>query len=111
MTGALKCDRYLHSEALAFGYLLLLGGSTYTLLQRAFLFYLSAAISLRAYFRPSAAPHKPAQNAIIATARRLLEVVWHVLKENRPYQTRPPAGSPQVKISSAPYPASVMSQK
>jgi len=54
MTGALKCDRYLHSEALAFGYLLLLGGSTYTLLQRAFLFYLSAAISLRAYFRASA---------------------------------------------------------
>src|SRR5271157_4078555 len=53
VTGARKCDRYFHSEALSFGYLLLLGRSTYTLPQRAFLFFLSVAISLRAYFRPS----------------------------------------------------------
>jgi len=39
VTGALKCDRYFHSEALSFGYRLLLGRSTYTLLQRAFLFF------------------------------------------------------------------------
>jgi hypothetical protein len=54
VTGALECDRYFHLEALSFGYLLLLGRSTYTLLQRAFLFLLSVAISLRAYFRTSA---------------------------------------------------------
>src|SRR5271166_5011223 len=55
VTGARKCDRYFHSKALSFGYLLLLGRSTYTLPQRAFLFFLSVAISLRAYFRSSAA--------------------------------------------------------
>jgi len=47
---------------------------------------------LRAHFAWRRA-HKPAQSAIIATARRLLEVVWHVLKENRPYQSRPPTDS------------------
>jgi transposase len=54
------------------------------------------AVRLDPYFRTHFAnrrAHKPAQSAIIATARRLLEVVWHVLKENRPYQSRPPAGS------------------
>ena len=54
------------------------------------------AVRLDPYFRAHFAKrraHKPAQSAIIATARRLLEVVWHVLKENRPYQNRPPTGS------------------
>src|ERR1700745_756100 len=55
VTGALECDRYFHLEALSFGYLLLLGRSTYTLLQRAFLFLPLVAISLCAYFRPSVA--------------------------------------------------------
>src|ERR1700747_3045263 len=53
VTGALECDRYFHLEALSFGYLLLLGRSTYTLLQRAFLFLPLVAISLCAYFRTS----------------------------------------------------------
>jgi transposase len=39
---------------------------------------------------PGAASHKPARSAIIGTTRRLLEVVWHVPKENRPDQSRPP---------------------
>jgi transposase len=53
------------------------------------------AVRLDPYFRAHFAKrraHKPAQSAIIATARRLLEVVWHVLKENRPYQSRPVTG-------------------
>lgn len=32
--------------------------------------------------------HKGAQTAIVATARRLLEVIWHVLSEDRPYEVR-----------------------
>jgi transposase len=32
--------------------------------------------------------HKPPQSAIVATARRLLEIAWHVLKEDRCYQSR-----------------------
>ena len=63
------------------------------------------AIRLDPYFRAHFAKrraHKPAQSAIIATARRLLEVVWHVLQEDRPYQNRPPAASPPtLKTSSA----------
>lgn len=54
------------------------------------------AVWLDPYFRAHFAKrraHKPPQSVIIATARRLLEVVWHVLKENRPYQTRPTASS------------------
>jgi transposase len=34
--------------------------------------------------------HKGAQTADVATARRLCEVIWHVLKENRAYEARPP---------------------
>ena len=34
--------------------------------------------------------HKSAQMADVATARRLCEVVWHVLKEDRVYEARPP---------------------
>ena len=63
------------------------------------------AVRLDPYFRAHFAKrraHKPAQSAIVATARRLLEVVWHVLKEDRPYQSRPPAGTERrVKTSSA----------
>jgi len=63
------------------------------------------AVRLDPYFRAHFAKrraHQPAQSAIIATARRLLEVVWHVLKENRPYQSRPVTGSNRaLKISSA----------
>jgi hypothetical protein len=63
------------------------------------------AIRLDPYFRTHFAnrrAHKPAQSAIVATARRLLEVVWHILKEDRPYQNRPPAGSQRtLKTSSA----------
>lgn len=63
------------------------------------------AVRLDPYFRAHFAKrraHKPAQSAIIATARRLLEVVWHVLKENRPYQSRPVTGSNRaLKTSSA----------
>lgn len=33
--------------------------------------------------------HKGAQTAIVAVARRLAEVIWHVLKEDRPYEIRP----------------------
>jgi transposase len=54
------------------------------------------AVRLDPYFRAHFAKrraHKPAQSAIIATARRLLEIVWHVLNENRPYQDRPPTNS------------------
>jgi transposase len=45
------------------------------------------AVRLDPYFRAHFAnrrAHKPAQIAIIATARRLLEVVWHVLKRGPP---------------------------
>jgi transposase len=63
------------------------------------------AVRLDPYFRAHFAQrraHKPAQSAIVATARRLLEVVWHVLKEGRPYQTRPPTASHRaLKTSSA----------
>ncbi len=43
------------------------------------------------YFRATYAKHarKGAQTAIEATARRLLEVIWHVLSEGRPYEVRP----------------------
>jgi transposase len=34
---------------------------------------------------------KGPKTAIIAVARRLAEVIWHVLSENRPYQVRQPA--------------------
>ncbi len=34
--------------------------------------------------------HKGAKTAIIAVARRLAEVIWYVLTENRPYQARQP---------------------
>ncbi|MGC8724922.1 MAG: IS110 family transposase [Acidobacteriota bacterium] len=42
------------------------------------------------YFRTTYGRHarKGAQTAIIATARRLLEVVWHILSEDRPYEVR-----------------------
>ncbi len=67
------------------------------------------AIRLDPYFRAHFAKrraHRPAQSAIIATARRLLEVVWHVLKENRAYQSRPPTGSNRaVQTSSAAFTA------
>jgi transposase len=33
--------------------------------------------------------HKGAKTAIVAVARRLAEVTWHVLKEDRPYEVRP----------------------
>jgi len=64
------------------------------------------AVRLDPYFRAYFAKlrtHKVAQTAIVATARRLLEVVWHLLKENRPYETRPPLGAPRkiTQISSA----------
>jgi transposase len=39
--------------------------------------------------------HKGAQTADVATARRLCEVIWHVLKENRVYEATPP--KPQEK--------------
>jgi transposase len=54
------------------------------------------AVRLDPYFRAhftQRRAHKPAQSAIVATARRLLEVVWHILKEDRPYEARPPTGS------------------
>jgi hypothetical protein len=64
------------------------------------------AVRLDPYFRAYFAKlrtHKVAQTAIVATARRLLEVVWHLLKENRPYETRPPLGATRkiTQISSA----------
>jgi transposase len=45
------------------------------------------------YFRHQFAQrfqHKGAKTAIIAVARRLAEVIWYVLTENRPYQVRQP---------------------
>jgi hypothetical protein len=53
-------------------------------------------VRLDPYFRAHFAQrraHKPAQSAIITTARRLLEVVWHALKEDRSYENRPATGS------------------
>ena len=43
------------------------------------------------YFRALYGKHarKGAQTAIVVTARRLLEVAWHVLTEDRPYEARP----------------------
>lgn len=43
------------------------------------------------YFRSLYGKHarKGSQTAIVVTARRLLEVVWHVLTEDRPYEVRP----------------------
>jgi transposase len=43
------------------------------------------------YFRTLYGKHakKGSQTAIIVTARRLLEVAWHVLAEDRPYEARP----------------------
>ena len=40
-------------------------------------------------FYESRKRHKGAHTAAVALARRLCEIVWHVLKENRPYQERP----------------------
>jgi hypothetical protein len=63
------------------------------------------AVRLDPYFRThfgQRSAHKPVQSAIVATARRLLEVVLHVLKEDRPYQSRPPVGSQRkLRTSSA----------
>lgn len=62
------------------------------------------AVRLDPYFRAHFAKrraHKPAQSVIIATARRLLEVLWHVLKENRPYQNRQPTGSNRASQNSS----------
>lgn len=43
------------------------------------------------YFRTLYGKHakKGSQTAIVVTARRLLEVVWHVLTEERAYEARP----------------------
>ena len=43
------------------------------------------------YFRALYGKHarKGSQTAIVVTARRLLEVAWHVLAEGRPYEARP----------------------
>jgi transposase len=52
-----------------------------------------AAIRHDPYFRTHFTrrrQHKSAQTADVATARRLCEVIWHVLKENRPYEARAP---------------------
>jgi transposase len=66
------------------------------------------AVRLDPYFRTHFAKrrtHKPAQSAIIASARRLLEIVWHVLKENRSYQNRPLTSSNRaLRNSSAAFP-------
>ncbi len=35
--------------------------------------------------------NKGPKTAIIAVARRMAQVIWHVLSENRPYQLRQPA--------------------
>jgi len=63
-------------------------------------------VRLAPYFRAHFAQrraHKPVQSAIIATARRLLEVAWHVLKEERCYETRSPlrANQRELEASSA----------
>jgi transposase len=53
------------------------------------------AVRLDPYFRTHFArrrAHKPAQTAIVASARRLLEVIWHMLNEDRCYQNRSPLG-------------------
>lgn len=51
------------------------------------------------YFRATYGKHvqKGAQTAIVATARRLLEVVWHILSENRPYEVRPPVSATRTR--------------
>ena len=50
--------------------------------------------------------YKGPQTAIVAVARRLLEVTWHVLTYNRPYEVRPVAvGTRKVTRSS---PAALM---
>lgn len=45
--------------------------------------------------------HKGSKTAIVAVARRLAEVIWHVLKEDRPYELRPARIVRAQKISSA----------
>ncbi len=45
--------------------------------------------------------HKGAKTAIIAVGGRLLEVIRHVLKENRLYELRPPGTVNSQKITSA----------
>ena len=40
-------------------------------------------------FYESRKRHKGVHTAAVALARRLCEIVWHVLKENRPYHERP----------------------
>jgi transposase len=49
------------------------------------------AVRCDPYFRTHFARHrhhKGPQTAIIAVARRLAEVIWHVLREDRPYEVR-----------------------
>jgi len=53
------------------------------------------AVRLDPYFRThfvARQRRKGSQTAIVATARRLLEIIWHVLKEDRPYH---PHATPQ----------------
>jgi transposase len=50
-----------------------------------------AAVRCDPYFRSQFSlrcKSKGSQTAIVAVARRLAEVVWHVLRENRPYEDR-----------------------
>ena len=63
-----------------------------------------AAVRCDPYFRARYGmryKHKGAKTAIIAVGRRLLEVIQHVLKENRPYELRPPGTVNSQKITSA----------
>lgn len=41
--------------------------------------------------------HKGAQTAIVSVARRMAEVIWYVLKENREYEVRPVLRNREVK--------------
>ena len=58
------------------------------------------AVRLDPYFRTHFAnrrAYKRAQSAIVATARRLLEVVWHVLKEDLPCPRRAASRFPSIR--------------
>jgi transposase len=58
-----------------------------------------AAVRCDPYFRAQYGMryrHKGAQTAIVAVARRLAEVIWHVLKEDRPYEIRSVRGADEL---------------
>jgi transposase len=63
-------------------------------------FYMSALTTLksdgpnRAYYQRKRAEGRKHQQALIALARRRVDVLWALLRDNRPFQTEPPVPRP-----------------